>query len=101
MTEGHGHGHSHAHAGQPSVETDRRALTIALGLLVTFMIFEVGAAVASNSLGILADAGHMLDDVGAIAGSLVAIRLAARRETGSHTAGWKRAEIVAAAGNAL
>ena len=64
------------------------------------MVFEVGAAVASNSLVLLADAGHMLVDVGAIAGSLVAIRLAARPETGSHTYGMKRAEILAAAANA-
>ena len=43
----------------------------------------------------------MLVDVGAIAGSLVAIHLAARPETGSHTYGMKRAEILAAAGNAI
>ena len=64
MADGHDH-----HAGPPSVDTDRRALTIALVLLVAFMAFEVGAAVASNSLVLLADAGHMLVDVGAIAGS--------------------------------
>ena len=43
----------------------------------------------------------MLVDVGAIAGSLVAIRLAARPETGSHTYGMKRAEILAAAANGI
>src|ERR1700734_1289445 len=94
-------GHHHGHAGQPSLDTDKRALTIALVLLVTFMVFEVGAAVASNSLVLLADAGHMLVDVGAIAGSLVAIRLAARPETGSHTYGMKRAEILAAPAAAI
>jgi cobalt-zinc-cadmium efflux system protein len=94
-------GHSHAHVGPSSEETDRRALTVALVLLLAFMVFEVGAAIASNSLVLLADAGHMLVDVGAIAGSLVAIRLAARPETGSHTYGMKRAEILAAAGNAI
>src|SRR5277367_1176747 len=94
-------GHHHGHDGPPSVDTDRRALTIALVLLVTCMVFEVGAAVASNSLVLLADTGHMLVDVGAIAGSLVAIRLAARPETRSHTYGMKRAEILAAAGNAI
>src|SRR5476649_302970 len=36
----------------------------------------------------------MLVDIGAIAGSLVAIRLADRPETGSHTFGMKRAEIL-------
>ena len=95
------HGHDHATPGHCRWTTDRRALTIALVLLVAFMVFEVGAAVASNSLALLADAGHMLVDVGAIAGSLVAIRLAARPETGSHTYGMKRAEILAAAGNAI
>jgi cobalt-zinc-cadmium efflux system protein len=83
------------------VESDRRALTIALVLLVAFMVFEIAAAITSNSLVLLADAGHMLVDVGAIVGSLVAIRLAARPETGSHTYGMKRAEILAAAGNAI
>jgi cobalt-zinc-cadmium efflux system protein len=96
-----GRTHDHHGAGHPSADTDRRALTTALVLLVAFMAFEVGAAVASNSLVLLADAGHMLVDVGAIAGSLVAIRLAARPETGSHTYGMKRAEILAAAGNAI
>jgi cobalt-zinc-cadmium efflux system protein len=96
MADGHDH-----HARQPSVDTDRRALILALVLLIAFMAFEVGAAVASNSLVLLADAGHMLVDVGAIAGSLVAIRLAARPETGSHTYGMKRAEILAAAANAI
>ena len=65
------------------------------------MAFEVGAAVYAQSLALLADAGHMLVDVGAIAGSLWALQLAARPETGSHTYGMKRAEILAAAGNAI
>ncbi len=97
-------GESHAHvggAGETSAGTGRRALVAALVLLAAFMAFEVGAAVASNSLVLLADAGHMLVDVGAIAGSLVAIHLAARPETRSHTYGMKRAEILAAAANAI
>ncbi len=97
-------GEDHIHlsgAGEASVDGDRRALVVSLVLLVAFMAFEVGAAVASNSLVLLADAGHMLVDVGAIAGSLVAIHLAARPETRSHTYGMKRAEILAAAANAI
>ena len=74
---------------------------ITLVLLVAFMVFEVTTAVVANSLALLADAGHMLADVGAIAGSLVAIRMAARPATGSHTYGLQRAEILAAAGNGI
>jgi cobalt-zinc-cadmium efflux system protein len=87
--------------GAPSVETDRRMLSISLALLVGFMAFEVAAAIVANSLALLADAGHMLVDIGAIGGSLIAIRLAARPETGLHTYGLKRAEILAAAANGL
>ena len=97
----HEHGAGHAHGHGARAETDRRALSGALALLVVFMAFEVGSAIYSNSLALLADAGHMLIDVGAIAGSLVALRLAARPETGSHTYGLKRAEILAATFNGI
>jgi cobalt-zinc-cadmium efflux system protein len=100
MGDGHGHrpeiGPGHGSAG-----SDRRLLIVALVLLIAFMALEVGAAVFANSLALLADAGHMLVDVGAIACSLLAINLAARPETGSHTYGLKRAEILAAAANAI
>jgi cobalt-zinc-cadmium efflux system protein len=90
-------GHDHHMEPKP----DRRYLSIALALLVAFMIFEVTTAFLSHSLALLADAGHMLADVGAIGGSLVAMHLADRPETGSHTFGMKRAEILAAAGNGI
>ena len=80
---------------------DARALIITLILLATFMTFEVIVAFASHSLALLSDAGHMVADVGAIAGSFIALRLAARPETGSHTYGMMRAEILAAAANAI
>ena len=96
----HEHGHSHAvHAA--GADSDRTYLTITLVLLVAFMAFEVTAAIVSNSLALLSDAGHMLADVGAIAGSLVAVHLAAQPATESHTYGMKRAEILAAIGNGL
>ena len=98
---GHGSGPGLAHAHGATTATDRRALIGALVLLVAFMAFEIGSAIYSNSLALLADAGHMLIDVGAIAGSLVALRLAARPETRSHTYGLKRAEILAAAFNGI
>jgi cobalt-zinc-cadmium efflux system protein len=98
---GDGHVHDGAVHGRASDGSDRRLLVAALVLLVAFMAFEVGAAVFANSLALLADAGHMLVDIGAIACSLLALNLAARPETGSHTYGLKRAEILAAAGNAL
>jgi cobalt-zinc-cadmium efflux system protein len=92
-----GAGHSH----QVSPDADRRYLRAALGLLTAFLIGEVVAALTSGSLALLSDAGHMLADVGAIAGSLWAIRLAARPPTGAWTFGWRRAEILSAAVNGV
>ena len=96
----HGHGDG-GHAHIPGPGADRRYLLIALGLLAAFMAAEVIVAVLSGSLALLSDAGHMLSDVGAIAAALWAIRLAARPAAGAWTFGWKRAEILSAAGNGI
>lgn len=76
-------------------------LVIALVLLSAFMIVEIVVAFVAGSLALLSDAGHMLSDVGALAASLWAIRLAARPASGAWTWGWKRAEILSAAGNGI
>ncbi|HEY1324753.1 MAG TPA: cation diffusion facilitator family transporter [Streptosporangiaceae bacterium] len=96
----HGHGDG-GHAHIPGPGADRRYLLIALLLLAAFMLAEVIVAVLSGSLALLSDAGHMLSDVGAIAAALWAIRLAARPAAGAWTFGWKRAEILSAAGNGI
>lgn len=99
------HDHSEAgHAGHShsmSPDSDRRYLWTALLLMAVFMLGEVIVAFVSGSLALLSDAGHMLSDVGAIGASLWAISLAARPATGVWTFGWKRAEILSAAGNGI
>ena len=96
------HGHSHGpHSYASGADADRRYLLAALSLLAAFMLAEVIVAVASGSLALLSDAGHMLSDVGAIGAALWAIRLAARPAAGAWTFGWKRAEILSAAANGI
>jgi len=90
--------HDHVHASR---EADRRALTIALGLIVGFMMIEVVAGALASSLAVLSDAAHMLTDAGALAMSLVAARLAARPARGSWTYGLGRAEILSAQANGV
>ncbi len=74
-----------------------------LVLFITLAIFiaEVIGAYFSHSLVLLADAGHMLADVGGIALALFAIFIASRPPSDKRTFGYQRAEIVAAAFNAL
>jgi cobalt-zinc-cadmium efflux system protein len=90
--------HDHVHASR---EADRRALTIALALIVGFMVIEVVAGALASSLAVLSDAAHMLTDAGALAMSLVAARLATRPARGSWTYGLGRAEILSAQANGV
>jgi cobalt-zinc-cadmium efflux system protein len=106
MNSDHAHGHDAPHSAGShshgiSSNADRRYLLTALLLLLGFMLTEVVVAITSGSLVLLSDAGHMLSDVGAIGASLYAMRLAARPAAGAWTFGWKRAEILSAAGNGI
>jgi cobalt-zinc-cadmium efflux system protein len=94
----HEHG-SHRHGA--GAETDRSRLTLALALIVGFMIVEVTAGVIARSLALLSDAGHMLADAGAIGFSLLALRLAARPARGAMTFGFRRVEILSAQANGV
>ena len=76
-------------------------LALAVGVSVGILVVELIAGVASNSLALLADAGHVFADVSGMLFALVAIRLAARPRSDGRTFGLYRLEIVAAAGNAL
>src|ERR671923_2711855 len=94
--------HLHAHAPvavgshQARRDVDRRALAIALALIVSFMAAEVVVGILADSLALLSDAGHMLTDAGAIALALFAARLARRPARGGFTFGFRRVEILSA-----
>lgn len=89
-------GHSHSHSHGVRADADRRALGVALALILGFMAVEVAVGIVASSLALLSDAAHMLTDAGAIALSLVAARLAARPARGPMTYGLGRAEILSA-----
>jgi len=82
-----------------TADADGRKLATALVLILAFMCVEVAVGIVADSLALLSDAAHMLTDAGALALSLVAIRLARRPAAGAMTYGLKRSEILAAAIN--
>lgn len=92
----HSHGHSHAQG-----ETDRKRLAAALAVTLSIMTVGIIGAAWSGSLALLADAGHMLTDAIGLVIALVAASLALRPPTMKRTWGFKRAEVIAAAGQAL
>src|SRR5947207_14074586 len=92
---------AHVHAHPVRAGDDRRALSIALALILGFMVAEVAVGILADSLALISDAGHMLTDAAAIALSLVAARLARRPAEGAMTFGLGRAEILSAQVNGI
>ena len=86
---GHSHGHSHAHGNQ-------KRLLLTLILAGGYMIAEIVGGLLSNSLALLADAGHMFSDVASLGLSTFAIWLARQPSGSQRTYGFHRAEILAA-----
>lgn len=87
-----GHGHDHHHARSQS----KTRLVLALLLAGGYLVAEVVGGILTNSLALLADAGHMLSDVAALALSLAALWIAERPADARRTFGYYRAEILAA-----
>ena len=73
-----------------------RPLAIVLVLTAAFTVVEAVGGLLTDSLALLADAGHMLSDVGSLGLALLAIWLARRAPTPERSFGYQRAEILAA-----
>jgi cobalt-zinc-cadmium efflux system protein len=76
-------------------------LGVVLGLLAGFFVFELAVGFWSHSLSLLADAGHMLSDVGALGLTLTAAWLARKPASGRATFGYQRVEVLAALVNGI
>lgn len=111
QTHAHPHAHPHAHGAAVGVPFDHGAhvhhrdgeasdvsgaLRAALIITSIFLVAEVVGGLVSNSLALLADAGHMFTDVGALAFSLFVAWLARQPATPKRTYGYLRFEILAA-----
>lgn len=95
---GHGHGRG-APADRSS--NNRRRLMFVLLLTSTYLVAEVVGGILTKSLALLADAGHMLTDVGGLVLAMLAMKLADREASASKTYGYYRAEILAALANGV
>jgi cobalt-zinc-cadmium efflux system protein len=74
----------------------RRRLVLTLVLALVYMVAEIVGGLVTQSLALLADAGHMFSDVAALGLSLFAVWVAERPATSQRTYGYYRAEILAA-----
>jgi cobalt-zinc-cadmium efflux system protein len=67
---------------------------------LAYAVVEIAMGLRSGSLALLADAGHMLTDGGALGLSLIAAKIAERPPSARRTYGYRRAEVIGAFINA-
>lgn len=91
----HHHGHAHGRAA------NRRRMVVALVINVALLVAGVVGAIVFDSVALLADAGHVLSDLGAVGLGLLAAAVAARPPSGRRTFGFARTEILAALANGI
>lgn len=83
------HDHDHHHGPTPE-----RALWVAIALNGAFLVLEAGVGWWLDSLALLADAGHMVSDVAALAVALIAVRLRSLKPNEGYTFGLRRAPVL-------
>src|SRR5690606_10767567 len=86
----HDHNHDHTHGA------NKKVLFISFIIITSYMVIEAIGGFLTNSLALLADAGHMLSDSISLAIALIAFKLAEKAANLSKTYGYKRFEILAA-----
>ena len=94
-----GDAHQTQHEHSPGKRIGR--LRLALVLTFVYMLAEGFGGWLTNSLALIADAGHMLTDVAALSLTLGAIWFGARPATAKKTFGYYRLEILAAFVNGI
>ena len=97
----HGRGHEHGHTHGDLAGASGRAFAIGIALNFGFVIVEGVYGFLANSIALIADAGHNLSDVLALAISWVALMLTRRKPTSRFTYGLRGSTILAALFNAI
>ncbi len=102
MSDGHDHphGHDHGHPHDHAVRNEGR-MAAAAALIGAFMVVEVVGELVAGSLTLLADAGHMLTDFGALALAWFAFRVVRWPADRKRTYGFDRFQVLVAFGNGL
>ena len=92
---------AHNHTPRAGNRTEARRLVLVLALTAVYAVAEVVGGLLSNSLALLADAGHMLTDIMALSLALLANWTARRPPDAARTYGYQRIEILAALLNGI
>jgi cobalt-zinc-cadmium efflux system protein len=97
----HDHGHASGHAHGIPIEGVNLRMGIAVALNLVFVVIEGGFGFLSNSVALIADAGHNLSDVLGLVCAWGALLLGRRPPGAKFTYGLGRSSVLAALVNAV
>lgn len=92
-------GHDHHH--HSTAEVNRKRLVVAFTLTAIVFVSQLVGSILTGSIALVVDTAHMLTDVMGLFMALTAARLMLRPATDTHTWGYRRAEVLSAALQAL
>jgi cobalt-zinc-cadmium efflux system protein len=95
------HAHPHSHPGEGDGPSNVRGLRAALAITSLVLVLEAVGGVLTGSIALLADAGHMLIDTGALSIALLAAWISTRPRSPRRSFGYGRAEILGALANGM
>ena len=96
------HDHQHNHSHDVQIDKSNQTIYIA-GILLNllFVIAELIAGFATDSMALLSDAGHNAGDVISLVLSLAAFWIARKKSSAVYTYGFKKTTVLAALANAV
>ncbi|GHV16714.1 cation efflux system protein [Fibrobacterales bacterium] len=102
----HSHEHSHNHDGHShshnlDVASMQKTFIFAIALNAIFVVVEAVIGIFSDSLSLLADAGHNLTDTAGLLISFLAFKISSAKPTDTYTYGYKKSTVLAALTNAV
>jgi cobalt-zinc-cadmium efflux system protein len=100
-TQDHGHTQERGHAHGIATQGINTRMAIAVALNLIFVVVEAGFGFLSNSVALIADAGHNLSDVLGLVFAWTAMYLGRRPPGARFTYGLGRSSVLAALANAV
>lgn len=94
------HDHSHSHTISLN-KGNHTAFIVGIALNLLFVVAELIAGLATNSMALLSDAGHNISDVASLVISLMSLWIAQKKSSPVYTYGYKKTTILAALVNAV
>ena len=104
MSHAHHHDHDHAHDAHDHAArglSRENRLLLAFALTAAMLVAEAIGGIVSGSLALLADAGHMLVDAGALMFAWLGAHYARRPADARRSFGYARLEVLVGYSNAL